>query len=105
MYAVYDRWPYIAYDCYNLNHEPIELSGINQIVFCGMGGSGAIGDMFSSILSKTNIHVSIVKGYLLSNTISENSLVASICVILVDTCNHSTNDSYCLRTSMIMCCC
>jgi len=30
-----------------------------------MGGSGAIGDVFSSILSKTNIHVNVVKGYLL----------------------------------------
>jgi glucose/mannose-6-phosphate isomerase len=42
-----------------------------------MGGSGAIGDMFSSILSKTNIHVSVVKGYLLPNTISEKSLVVT----------------------------
>jgi len=77
MYEVYDRWPDIAYDCYNLNYEPIEFTGINHIVFCGMGGSGAIGDVFSSILSKTNIHVSMVKGYLLPNTISENSLVVT----------------------------
>lgn len=77
MYEVYDNWPDIAYESYNLNHEPIELSGINHIVFCGMGGSGAIGDMFSSILSKTNIHVSVVKGYLLPNTISEKSLVVT----------------------------
>lgn len=77
MYEVYDNWPDIAYESYNLNHEPIELSGIDHIVFCGMGGSGAIGDMFSSILSKTNIHVSLVKGYLLPNTISEKSLVVT----------------------------
>jgi len=77
MYEVYDNWPDIAHESYNLNHEPIELSGINHIVFCGMGGSGAIGDMFSSILSKTNIHVSVVKGYLLPNTISEKSLVVT----------------------------
>ena len=77
MYEVYDRWPDIAYDSYNLNYEPIEFTGINHIVFCGMGGSGAIGDTFSSILSKTNIHVSIVKGYLLPNTINENSLVVT----------------------------
>jgi len=75
MYKVYDRWPEIADESYNSNHESLELSEINHIVFCGMGGSGAIGDTLSSIFSKTNIHVSIVKGYLLPNTISKNSLV------------------------------
>ena len=75
MYKIYDRWPEIANNCYNQYYKPIELRDINHVVFCGMGGSGAIGDMFSSILSKTNIHVSIVKGYLLPNTINKNSLV------------------------------
>jgi len=77
MYNVYNSWPDIAENYYNLNHSPIELTGVNHIVFCGMGGSGSIGDMFASILSKTNIHVSIVKGYLLPNTINENSLVVA----------------------------
>ena len=40
-----------------------------------MGGSGAIGDIISSILSKTNIHVNVVKGYLLPKTVDENTLV------------------------------
>lgn len=75
MYKIYDSWPDIANNCYNQHYNPIELRDINHIVFCGMGGSGAIGDMFSSILSKTSIHVSIVKGYLLPNTINKNSLV------------------------------
>ena len=75
MYKIYDSWPDIASKSYNLNHKKIKVNGINHIIFCGMGGSGAIGDMFASILSKTNIHVSVVKGYLLPNTISENSLV------------------------------
>jgi len=73
MYKIYDSWPDIASKSYNLNHKKIEISEINHIVFCGMGGSGAIEDMFASILSKTNMHVSVVKGYLLPNTISENS--------------------------------
>ena len=75
MYKVYDSWPEIANEYYNTNDKPIKFKDINHIVFCGMGGSGAIGDMFSSILSKTNIHVSVVKGYLLPNTINEKSLV------------------------------
>ena len=75
MYKIYDSWPEIAKEYYNTNDKPIKFKNINHIVFCGMGGSGAIGDMFSSILSKTNIHVSVVKGYLLPNTINEKSLV------------------------------
>ena len=38
-----------------------------------MGGSGAIGDIFASILSKTKIHVSIVKGYLIPKTVNTKS--------------------------------
>ncbi len=33
--------------------------------------------MFTSILSKTNIHISVVKGYLLPNTVDSNSLVVN----------------------------
>ena len=80
MYKTYDCWPDIALDCYNLKHKSIKIAKLNHIVFCGMGGSGAIGDIFSSILSKTNIHVSIVKGYLIPNTINENSLVVVISI-------------------------
>jgi glucose/mannose-6-phosphate isomerase len=40
-----------------------------------MGGSGTIGDVFSSILSKNDIHTSVVKGYLLPKTVDENTLV------------------------------
>jgi glucose/mannose-6-phosphate isomerase len=45
------------------------------VVFAGMGGSGAIGDVFASILSKKDIHVTVVKGYLLPKTVNENTLV------------------------------
>ena len=49
----------------------------DHIVFAGMGGSGSIGDVMSSILSKEDIHVSVVKGYHLPNTIDNNSLVVT----------------------------
>ncbi len=42
-----------------------------------MGGSGTIGDIISSILSKNDIHVSIVKGYLLPKTVDSNTLVVT----------------------------
>jgi len=75
MYETYDQWPQIAKESYNARVDKIRLDGIDHIVFVGMGGSGAIGDVFSSILSKTNIHVSIVKGYILPKTIDKKTLV------------------------------
>ena len=45
-----------------------------------MGGSGIIGDIFSAILSKTNIHVEVVKGYLLPKTVDSKTLVIATSV-------------------------
>ena len=75
MYSIYDKWPEIAKNAYNSNLIPVDLKNINHIVFAGMGGSGALGDIFFSILSKTNIHVTLVKGYLLPKTVDSNTLV------------------------------
>jgi glucose/mannose-6-phosphate isomerase len=75
MYKTYDNWPNIARDAYESNLKQVTFEKTDHIVFAGMGGSGAIGDIFSSILSKTNIHVDIVKGYLLPKTADSNSTV------------------------------
>lgn len=80
MYKIYDEWPKIARESYNFEYEKLEFKNVDHIVFSGMGGSGAIGDIFSSILSKTNIHVSVVKGYVLPKTLNENSLVINTSV-------------------------
>ena len=75
MYKIYDEWPKIARESFESEQEPIDFENIDHIVFTGMGGSGAIGDLFSSILSKTDIHVSLIKGYLLPKTVDKNTLV------------------------------
>ena len=75
MYKIYDKWPQIAREWYESELQKISYDNIDHIVFAGMGGSGAIGDLFSSILSKSTIHVSIVKGYLLPKTVDKNTLV------------------------------
>ena len=75
MYEIYDKWPEIGEEQYNANLELIENSNPEHIVFAGMGGSGAISDLFSSILSKSNVHVDVVKGYLLPKTVDADSLV------------------------------
>lgn len=75
MYKIYDQWPIIAKEAYNSKLKKVEFEKSEHIVFAGMGGSGALGDIFSAILSKTNIHVNVVKGYLLPKTVDSNSLV------------------------------
>ena len=75
MHKVYDQWPQIANESFNTEIEKISFDKIDHIVFAGMGGSGAIGDLFSSVLSKSDIHVSLVKGYLLPKTVDKNTLV------------------------------
>jgi glucose/mannose-6-phosphate isomerase len=80
MYKIYDDWPNLAKQAYNSNLEPVNFENIKHIVFAGMGGSGAIGDLFAAILSKTNIHVTLVKGYLLPKTVDENTLIITTSV-------------------------
>ncbi|WP_320408990.1 SIS domain-containing protein [Candidatus Nitrosotenuis cloacae] len=80
MYKVYDRWPEIAKESYNTDLAQINFEKISHIVLTGMGGSGTINDIFSSILSKTNIHVDVVKGYHIPNTINANTLVVTTSV-------------------------
>ena len=80
MYKIYDSWPEIARKSFESDQGSVNFEGIDHIVFAGMGGSGAIGDLFSSILSKSNIHVSVVKGYLLPNTVDKNTLVVTTSV-------------------------
>ncbi|NDF25757.1 MAG: SIS domain-containing protein, partial [Thaumarchaeota archaeon] len=80
MHKIYDNWPQMALDAYNIKPKSRNYKNVDHIVFAGMGGSGAIGDLFSAILSKTRIHVSLVKGYVLPNTVDSNTLVVTISI-------------------------
>ena len=75
MHKVYDMWPKIAKESYFSDLPQIENEKCSHIVFAGMGGSGAIGDIFSAILSKTSTHVTVVKGYHLPKTVTSDSVV------------------------------
>ena len=75
MFHAYDKWPEIANQSYANNFSKIDVNNIDHIVFAGMGGSGSIGDIFSSVLSKIDIHVTVVKGYLLPKTVNDRTLV------------------------------
>lgn len=81
MYEVYDRWPKIARDSYESKHDKADIkNNINHVVFAGMGGSGALGDIFSAIFSKTDIHVCVVKGYHLPQTVDPDTLVVTVSI-------------------------
>jgi len=80
MCKIYDKWPEIAESSFNMDYEPIEYDKIDHIVFAGMGGSGSLSDVFSAILSKSNIHVSVVKGYHLPKTVNSDTLVVTTTV-------------------------
>ena len=80
IHTIYDRWAEIARDAYNLDLDSVDFNDIDHVVFSGMGGSGTVGDLFSSVLSKTNIHTTVVKGYELPNTIDKNTLVVATSV-------------------------
>lgn len=75
MHKVYNKWPEIAYDSYESEIEPVYFDGIDHVVFSGMGGSGTVGDLFASVLSRTNIHATVVKGYLLPKTVDYRTLL------------------------------
>tara|TARA_Y100000996_G_scaffold122720_1_gene92294 strand:+ start:314 stop:1291 length:978 start_codon:yes stop_codon:yes gene_type:complete len=80
MYEIYNKWPQIAKESGNENFQKIDFKSIDHIVFAGMGGSGSIGDVIGAILSKKDIHVTNVKGYLLPKTVDENTLVIATSV-------------------------
>ena len=75
MHKVYDMWPKIAKESYFSDLDLVEYEKSDHIIFAGMGGSGAIGDIFSAILSKTSTHVTVAKGYHLPKTVTEDSVV------------------------------
>ena len=103
MYKVYDQWPIIAKNSYTRQFEHFPFENIDHIVFVGMGGSGILGDIFSSIFSQTDIHISIVKGYFLPKTVDENTLViiTSVSGNTVETINVLKQSLK--RTSKIAC--
>ena len=80
MYEAYDYWPKLAKEYYEKDFSKLEIDDVDHIVFAGMGGSGTIGDIISSILSKTNIHVNVVKGYLLPKTVDSNTMIITTSV-------------------------
>mgnify|MGYP006099716851 CR=1 FL=1 len=75
MFITYNKWPNIAKNAFLEKFHKVKIDGINHIVFAGMGGSGTIGDIIGAILSKEDIHVTNIKGYILPKTVDSETLV------------------------------
>ena len=75
MHQTYDDWPTYAKNALKKEFSKVQFKDVDHVVLAGMGGSGAIGDIISAILSRENIHVSNVKGYLLPKTVDKKTLV------------------------------
>ena len=80
MYKIYDEWPKMARDSFSTEYDILDVKEIDHVIFSGMGGSGTLGDVLSSIISKTDTHVTITKGYKLPKTIKSNTLVIATSV-------------------------
>ena len=80
MFEIYDKWPEISRESFANKFEKFDVKEIDHVVFAGMGGSGSIGDVIGSILSKEDIHISNVKGYLLPKTVDSKTLVIATSV-------------------------
>ena len=103
MYKIYDKWPEIARESFESSQESVDFDGVDHMVFAGMGGSGAIGDIFSSILSKTKIHVNVVKGYHLPQTVDSSTLVVVVSVSGNTTESFSVLDSaYKMKSKIVV---
>ena len=46
MHKIYDLWPDIAEKSYNSDLTQVDFKNIGHMVFAGMGGSGALHDIF-----------------------------------------------------------
>ena len=75
MHKIYDKWPQIARESFESKQILVDFDGIKHIIFAGMGGSGTIGDIFASVLSKSSIHVNVIKGYVIPKTANSDTLV------------------------------
>jgi glucose/mannose-6-phosphate isomerase len=80
MHKTYDVWPQLAQETYENIENELEYKNINHVVFSGMGGSGAAGEILKGVLSKSDIHVSITKGYHLPNPVDSGTLVIAASV-------------------------
>ena len=71
MIDVYKNWPEYAKESYS-NAKPISVK-FDKVIFCGMGGSGLIFDILSSLIPDKQVIIN--KGYVLPKNISNSLMI------------------------------
>ena len=75
IHETYDQWPQIAKAAYqNENCTQYDFKNIDKVLFAGMGGSGTVGDLISSIMNK-NINSLVIKNNRIRQSVNEHTLV------------------------------
>ena len=71
MIDVYKNWPKYAQESYD-NAKPINVK-FEKVIFCGMGGSGLVFDILSSLILDKQVIIN--KGYVLPKNISNSLMI------------------------------
>jgi glucose/mannose-6-phosphate isomerase len=78
-YKDYEEWPKHCEDAVKLPVEVPDVSGIDQIIYVGMGGSASSGDLLRNWLTPIINHpFTVVKDYRLPRSADKNTLVIAV---------------------------
>ncbi len=79
LYRDYEEWPKHCEDAVKLPVEIPDIAEIDQIIYAGMGGSAASGDLLRDWLSPViDISFTVVKDYRLPRSAGKNTLVIAV---------------------------
>ncbi|MCL5318832.1 MAG: SIS domain-containing protein, partial [Thaumarchaeota archaeon] len=79
LYKDYEKWPEHCEDALKLPVETPDIAQISQVIYVGMGGSAASGDLLRDWLTPViNIPFTVVKDYTLPRTAGKNTLVIAV---------------------------
>lgn len=79
LYKDYEEWPKHCEDANNLPVEIPDISGVDQIIYVGMGGSAASGDLLRDWLTPIiNLPFTVIKDYNLPRSAGKNTLVIAV---------------------------
>jgi len=74
MQKLYDMWPEIAMESFEMTQDYIDFKNPNHVVFAGMGGSGLVNEVLISLYSKNQDQISKVNGFDIPEHLTSNDV-------------------------------
>jgi len=74
MQKLYDMWPEIARESFEMTQDYIDFKNPNHVVFAGMGGSGLVNEILISLYSKNQDQISKVNGFDIPEHLTSNDV-------------------------------